>query len=58
MSTALTVISMAALMPLCVIAGIYVGHTLTIKSQQTTNENLESRRRSSIHNAVPDGTAR
>jgi type IV secretory pathway VirB3-like protein len=38
MSTALTIISMAALMPLCVIAGIYVGHTLTIKSQQTTNE--------------------
>ena len=41
MSTALTIISMAVLMPLCVIAGIYVGHTLTIltiKSQQTTNE--------------------
>jgi uncharacterized protein YneF (UPF0154 family) len=59
MSTALTIVSMAVLMPLCVIAGIYVGHTLTIKSQQTTtNENPESRRRSSIHNAVPDGTAR
>jgi hypothetical protein len=38
MNTALTIISMAVLMPLCVIAGIYVGHTLTIKSQQTTNE--------------------
>ena len=39
MSTALTIISMAVLMPLCVIAGIYVGHTLTIKSQNTkTNE--------------------
>jgi hypothetical protein len=38
MSTALTIISMAALMPLCVIAGIYVGHRITIKSQQTTNE--------------------
>jgi hypothetical protein len=39
MSTALTIVSMAVLMPLCVIAGIYVGHTLTIKSQQTkTNE--------------------
>jgi hypothetical protein len=59
MSTALTIISMAVLMPLCVIAGIYVGHTLTIKSQNNkTNENPESRRRSSIHNAVPDGNAR
>ena len=38
MSTALTIISMAALMPLCVIAGIYVGHTLTIKSQQTNDK--------------------
>ncbi len=39
MNTALTIVSMAVLMPLCVIAGIYVGHTLTIKSQQTkTNE--------------------
>jgi len=32
MNTALTIVSMAVLMPLCVIAGIYVGHTLTIKS--------------------------
>jgi hypothetical protein len=38
MSTALTIVSMAVLMPLCVIADIYVGYTLTIKSQQTTNE--------------------
>lgn len=38
MSTALTIISMAALMPLCVIAGIYVGHSLTIKSQQTNDK--------------------
>ena len=38
MSTALTIISMAALMPLCVIAGIYVGHTLTIKSHQPNDK--------------------
>jgi hypothetical protein len=39
MTTALTIMGMAVLMPLCVIAGIYVGHSLTIKSQNTkTNE--------------------
>ena len=38
MSTALTIMGMAILLPLCVIAGIYVGHSLTIRSQQT-NEN-------------------
>jgi len=48
MSTALTIISMAVLMPLCVIAGIYVGHTLTIltiKSQQTTTNEQSNRNR-------------
>ena len=38
MSTALTIMGMAILLPFCVIAGIYVGHSLTIRSQQT-NEN-------------------
>jgi hypothetical protein len=39
MNTALTIMGMAVLLPLCVIAGIYVGHSLTIRSQQTkTNE--------------------
>jgi uncharacterized protein YneF (UPF0154 family) len=36
MNTALTIMGMAVLLPLCVIAGIYVGHSITIKSQ--TNE--------------------
>lgn len=44
MSTALTIMGMAILLPFCVIAGIYVGHSLTIKSQQTkTNEQNNSR---------------
>lgn len=43
MNTALTIISMAVLMPLCVIAGIYVGHTLTIKSQKTTTNEQNNR---------------
>ena len=39
MNTVITIVCMAVLMPLCVIAGIYVGHSLTIKSQNTkTNE--------------------
>jgi len=45
MSTALTIISMAALMPLCVIAGIYVGHTLTIRSQNTKTNEQSNRNR-------------
>jgi hypothetical protein len=44
MSTALTIISMAVLMPLCVIAGIYVGHTLTIKSQNTKTNDKQNNR--------------
>jgi uncharacterized protein YneF (UPF0154 family) len=36
MNTVITIVCMAVLMPLCVIAGIYVGHSITIKSQ--TNE--------------------
>jgi hypothetical protein len=39
MNTVITIVCMAAMLPLCVIAGIYVGHSLTIRSQQTkTNE--------------------
>jgi len=38
MNTALTIMGMAILLPLCVIAGIYVGHYLTIKSQQTNDK--------------------
>jgi hypothetical protein len=39
MNTVITIVCMSVLMPLCVIAGIYVGHSLTIKSQNTkTNE--------------------
>jgi len=39
MNTALTIMGMAVMLPFCVIAGIYVGHSLTIRSQQTkTNE--------------------
>jgi hypothetical protein len=38
MNTALTIMGMAILLPLCVIAGIYVGHSLTIKSQQTNDK--------------------
>jgi len=36
MNTVITIVCMAVLLPFCVIAGIYVGHSLTIKSQ--TNE--------------------
>ena len=43
MNTVITIVCMAVLAPLCVIAGIYVGHSLTIKSQQTkTNEQNNS----------------
>jgi hypothetical protein len=38
MNTVITIVCMAVMLPLCVIAGIYVGHSLTIRSQQT-NEN-------------------
>ena len=39
MNTVITIVCMAVMLPLCVIAGIYVGHSLTIRSQQTkTNE--------------------
>ena len=38
MNTAITIMGMAILLPLCVIAGIYVGHSLTIKSQQTNDK--------------------
>ena len=36
MNTVITIVCMAVLLPFCVIAGIYVGHSITIKSQ--TNE--------------------
>ena len=42
MNTVITIVCMAILLPFCVIAGIYVGHSLTIKSQanetKTKNE--------------------
>jgi len=39
MNTVITIVCMAVMLPLCVIADIYVGHSLTIRSQQTkTNE--------------------
>jgi len=39
MNTVITIVCMAVLLPFCVIAGIYVGHSLTVRSQQTkTNE--------------------
>lgn len=40
MSTALTVISMALMLPICTLVGVFVGHKLTIKSQneKPTNE--------------------
>lgn len=45
MNTVITIVCMAVLMPLCVIAGIYVGHSLTIKSQNTkTNEQKNNNR--------------
>jgi len=40
MSTALTVISMALMLPICTLLGVFVGHKLTIRSQNNkpTNE--------------------
>jgi uncharacterized protein YneF (UPF0154 family) len=34
MNTALTIIAMAAILPVCTIIGVWVGHKITIKSQQ------------------------
>ena len=39
MSTALTVISMALMLPICTLVGVFVGHKLTIKSQETNEPN-------------------
>jgi uncharacterized protein YneF (UPF0154 family) len=60
MNTALTIISMAAILPIFTLLGVFVGHKLTIRSQNQppTNENTESRRRRSIDDALSDGTAR
>lgn len=43
MNTVITIVCMAVLMPLCVLAGIYVGHKLTIKSQQTNDQQNNNR---------------
>lgn len=47
MSTALTVISMALMLPVCTLVGVIVGHKLTIKSQNQppTNEQNNSSNR-------------
>jgi hypothetical protein len=34
MSTACTIIAMAAILPVCTLIGVWVGHKITIKSQQ------------------------
>lgn len=35
MTTAITVVAMAILLPLCTLAGVILGHKITIKSQQS-----------------------
>ena len=42
MNTALTIISMAAILPIFTLLGVFVGHKLTIKSQQTNEPNNHS----------------
>lgn len=44
MSTAITVVSMAILLPLCTIAGVILGHKITLKSQQSNEQQLNNRR--------------
>ena len=39
MSTALTIISMALMLPICTLVGVFVGHKLTIKSQKPNDKN-------------------
>lgn len=43
MSTALTVISMALMLPICTLVGVIVGHKLTIKSQNNNHEQQNNR---------------
>lgn len=45
MNTVITIVCMAVLMPLCVLAGIYVGHHLTIKSQNTKTNDKQNNNR-------------
>lgn len=47
MSTALTIISMAAILPIFTLLGVFVGHKLTIRSQNQppTNEQNNSSNR-------------
>ena len=42
MSTACTIIAMALMLPVCTLIGVWVGHKLTIKSQQPHEQNNRS----------------
>lgn len=44
MSTALTVISMALMLPICTLVGVFVGHKLTIKSKENSDRTDFTRR--------------
>lgn len=44
MNTVITIVCMAVLMPLCVIAGVFVGHKLTIRSQKQPPTNEQNNR--------------
>ena len=43
MNTALTIISMAAILPVFTLLGVIVGHKLTIKSQNNNHEQQNNR---------------
>jgi hypothetical protein len=45
MTTACTIIAMALMLPVCTLIGVWVGHTLTIKSQKTTTNEQSNRNR-------------
>lgn len=42
MNTACTIIAIALMLPVCTLIGVWVGHKLTIKSQQTHEQNNRS----------------
>lgn len=42
MSTACTIISIALMLPVCTMIGVWVGHKITIKSQHTNEQNNRS----------------
>lgn len=42
MTTACTIIAMALMLPACTLIGVWVGHKITIKSQQTNEQNNRS----------------